>query len=676
MRRNFRYQDFTGGLNNVSSVGTINQSPKRTESPDMVNVEYYKLGGIKTMEGNTQIGDTQADSIIGGWEYIKGNYRYMLIGTENGDVKEYDPITDTFNLIFTFDTPSQRMSFCNMNNGVVITNGVDDLMFYDKFRDTLLNGNVSVTDGSTTITGSSTTFGTDVVLGDYITIEQCAGKYKVVEITDDTSMKVEPAIDTTSTIHYYNFFNGADNYYCLKAEPEVGDDVYDDNEQVISTVDYYQALEDGEGSIVFQIDSIDVLGVRRHVPSGSDTFNRDKDVTIEPSSLSNLTFRLTDLSQCHATLTSAEDPGLNTDIRGLAINFFGGRLFVGSGNGIYYSELGKYNGWQIDGDGGAGVIQSIYNDTSDVKALGLYASYLVIHKEFASYLLSGSSTPSEWQISPFASISCDSQQSYVQTNTRYYVYSKENMGIYPLLQHTAFTDKNLGQDISRNIRNIFLQVNQDLTDKIFAVRYPKKRYMMFYMPNSYGLGSSLAVVFDFQTKTWLRRQVPQEVTIVFEFDNNVYLGTKDGKILKEFTGTTFDGEPIKSRWKSPWFEFGDGSLWKSIEEFCITMPEDETSNFSINVYRDGESKKVSRQISSEIKDINALIWEGDIDNPDNRTYWDNNNWAKQQFGQLRFPTAQSFFRMYQVEFETKDINQAFHVVGFGFNRVEAEEAPW
>ena len=156
----------------------------------------------------------------------------------------------------------------------------------------------------------------------------------------------------------------------------------------------------------------------------------------------------------------------------------------------------------------------------------------------------------------------------------------------------------------------------------------------------------------------------------------MYLGTKDGKILKEFTGTTFDGEPIKSRWKSPWFEFGDGSLWKSIEEFCITMPEDETSNFSINVYRDGESKKVSRQISSEIKDINALIWEGDIDNPDNRTYWDNNNWAKQQFGQLRFPTAQSFFRMYQVEFETKDINQAFHVVGFGFNRVEAEEAPW
>lgn len=674
MGRNFRYQDLTGGLNNVSSIGTINQSNRRTESPDMQNVEYYKLGGIKTMEGNTQVGDTQGASVIGGWEYTKGNNRYMVIGNSDGRVKLYNTVSREFEEIYKFNTPSQRMSFCNMNNGVVITNGIDDVIFYDKGRNTLLTGSVDVADGSTTITGNSTTFGVDVVVGDYITIEECAGTYKVVDITDEDTMTVEPEIDTSYIIHYYNFFNGADNYYCLSEEPEIGDNVYDDNEQVISTVDYYQALGDGEGSIVFQIDGNDVLGVRRHVPSGSETFNRDKEVTETPATLSDVNFRLAELTECNATLINSDDEGVNTPIRGLAINYFGGRLLIGDGNGLYYSELGKPNGWDIKY--GAGVIQSIYNDSSDIKALGLYSNYLVIHKEFYSYLLSGSADPTEWVISPFSSISCDSQQSFVQTNTRYYVYSTENMGIYPLLQHTAFTDRNLGQDISRNIRNIFLQVNSNLTDKIFAVRYPKKRYMIFYMPNSYKPGSSLGLVYDFQTKTWLKRLLPQNVTIAFEYNDNVYVGTSDGKVLKEFSGSTFDGETLNAYWKSPWFSFGDETLWKSIEEFTITLPEDEQSDFYLNVYRDGGSEKTERKITGDAPGTKALMWAGDIDNEDNTTSWDNNVWAKQQFGQLRFPTEQSFFRLYQIEFEARNVGQTFNVVCFGFNRVEAEEAPW
>jgi len=56
--RRIRYDNLTGGLNTVSSLGTINQSPNRTETPDCQNVEYFLLGGIKSMEGNTKIGDT------------------------------------------------------------------------------------------------------------------------------------------------------------------------------------------------------------------------------------------------------------------------------------------------------------------------------------------------------------------------------------------------------------------------------------------------------------------------------------------------------------------------------------------------------------------------------------------------------------------------------------------
>ena len=83
------FGDLTGGINNVDSKETINASTKKTQTPDMLNVEYFKLGGIKTMEGNTVIGKMTVDDVkvpnrfnakvIGGWEYTKGNKRYMIV---------------------------------------------------------------------------------------------------------------------------------------------------------------------------------------------------------------------------------------------------------------------------------------------------------------------------------------------------------------------------------------------------------------------------------------------------------------------------------------------------------------------------------------------------------------------------------------------------------------------
>ena len=109
--------------------------------------------------------------------------------------------------------------------------------------------------------------------------------------------------------------------------------------------------------------------------------------------------------------------------------------------------------------------------------------------------------------------------------------------------------------------------------------HPSKRQFLFYLPMSNQFGSNTAVIFDFQTKTWLVRRVPQEVTIAFNFDDNIYIGTKDGYILREFSGKTFNGSPIEAYWKSPWFDFGDDSSYKSFREFRIQIEENETNRF-------------------------------------------------------------------------------------------------
>ena len=173
--RQINFFDLTGGINNVDTMERFNSSPKKTESPDMVNVEYYKLGGIKSMEGNIQIGDTQSAPVVGGWEYSKNNSRYMVIALQTGELKIFNSATNEFDEIYKFPHSSDRVSFCNMNNGVVATNGVDDPVFYEYGRHQALTGVVSVVEGSDVVTGTSTIFETELQPGDKIDIQGCEG---------------------------------------------------------------------------------------------------------------------------------------------------------------------------------------------------------------------------------------------------------------------------------------------------------------------------------------------------------------------------------------------------------------------------------------------------------------------------------------------------------------------
>ena len=487
MAKSFNFQDLTGGLNTVSSIGTINQSSRRTESPDMQNVEYFQLGGIKSMEGNIQVGDTLGSPIIGGAEYIQGTNRYLMVATKAGGVYIYDATTSTFSLVYTFSSSTaERVTFVNMNNGIVFSNGKDDLVFYQRGRHKLLTGTVTTTANSTTITGTSTQFETEVSVGDYISITGLTGTFKVTEITDDTTLEVSVAPT-----------------------------------EAVSDATFYQ----------------------------------------EP------------ISECNAYLVNEDDPNVHIPIRGTAIQYFKGRLWVGSGSTIYYSQLGQYNKWDIKYE--AGGIGDFYNDTSDVLGLGLFGDYLLIHKEQFTYLLSGGNDPDEWTLTPYANITCESQYSWVVTNAKYFVFSRSNMGVYPLTQKTIFNDKYVGNEISVKIRSIFNELRLADLDKIFAVSYPSKRWMLMYMPFASVLGSSKCIIFDFQTNSWLIRVVPQNVTVAFEYNNKVYIGTYEGKVLREFSGKTFDGEFLEAYWKSPWFSMGDDSYFKTFDEFVIQVAEED-----------------------------------------------------------------------------------------------------
>lgn len=513
------YNDLTGGINNVNGIETINTTTKKTETPDMVNIEYLGLGGIKTMEGNIQFANQLPSKVVGGWEYVKNGTRYMVVGLSNGEVYIYDVPDNEFKLIYTFQHNSDRMSFCNMNNGVVVTNGVDDPFFYEKGRHTTLEGTVAITANDVNVVGTSTQFTVQLHKSDRIEIDDVI--YIVDTITDDTHLALTTDAESTKS---------GELYY------------------------------------------------------------------------------LSEISQCNATLINSDDP-LNqpADIRGLAINFYKGRLWIGDKNSVYYSQVGLYNGWDQHYD--AGYIASLYNDTSPVKALGLYADYLLIHKEHSTYIVT-SDDGYNFTVKPYSNITCESQQSFIVSNTKYYVYSDEYMDIYPLVQRTQFQDRFLGETISQKVRNFFHNVRTADVDKIFCVAHPKKRWMMFYMPTIQHAGSNYALIFDFQTKSWLLRVVPQNVTCAFNFDNEVYIGTDDGKVLREFEGLTFDGEVLEAYYKSPWFDWANGYT-QSFAEFQLELDSSYNNHFYIRTFKDGTTPYEDRIINSEFLTGNALVYNTD-----------------------------------------------------------------
>ena len=578
------YSDLTGGINNVDTKENVNSTPRKTQTPDMVNVEYFQLGGIKTMDGNVTIGDKQQYPIVGGWEYTKGNNRYMLIGLKNGQVKIYNPATELFDLIYTFPHQSNRMSFCNMNNGVVISNGTDDLVFYEYGRKQILSGVIDTTTGSNVITGNQTKFTIELHHGDTLDIDGVV--YVIDTITDDNHLVLtENAQSTLSGVNYY----------------------------------------------------------------------------------------LSTISQCNATLINENDNTVHTNIRGLAIQYYNGRLWVGTDNGLFYSQVGQYNKWNIKYD--AGVLYSIYNDSSEIKALGLFSEYLLIHKKFSTYILTCTGDATTIVVKPFSNITCESQQSWIVSNTKYFIYSKEFMDIYPLVQHTVFSDKFIGEPVTQKVRNIFQNIRSEDSDKIFCVSRPKARQMMFYLPMNNQLGSGEALIFDFQTKSWLLRIVPQEVTIAFNYNNNVYIGTQDGLVLREFSGNSFDGKPIVAYYKSPWFDWCNGYT-QSFAEFMLEVDNSYNNNFYIRTQKDGESRYEDRIISSDMLTGNALKWEGVTNNDENNTFWDEDQWASGTFENIRMLLPNNVFEDFQIEIGTKELGQSFAIYQYSFRRIETEEDPW
>lgn len=567
------YFNLTGGLNTVQTMATINSTPNRTESPDMVNVEYFKLSGLKTMKGNVGLNHSNPltdnknyQPINFGYEYIKGNNRYMIVANRR-NLYEYDPVNDVFTLLnlspevgneYTFYTAGEGITICGFANGIVAASPVNNyLVYYRKGRGAKL-GTASVTNSNKVTVDSYTSAGatcTEDILGrgDLITIDGV--EYEVLE--------VQPA------------------------------EIQDENDP---------------SSLIPNPDK--------------DTFTIT--VTIS-STISSKDLNITDFTKIPCEYVSKIQKGnkvetTTTEFLPTVVQSHQGRLWVAAKINdqevaayLIHSDLGSIHNTFEGGDAttyDAGYFEEFWEDTSDITALGTWDKYVVLHKREHTYLINTSnSDATTWNVESYSDYTCDNQQGFVKANNGYYTYCSTAGGIYPMIQRTIYSAINQGTDASIKIRDTFLNLNTYALDEIYAVYHPYKKYIMFYMPMIGESGSNNCYILDLQTKSWLHRRIPQKVCTAFEFDSKVYIGTTDGKIYEEFRGLDFDGEPIQFSWKSPWFIWGNGTNWTTTREIRVKMSQEGTNNFFVRNRRDGAEAYKERTITNTSSKVDGIVWD-------------------------------------------------------------------
>lgn len=518
MSKTLSFYNLTGGLNTVQDLATINSSPNRTESPDMMNIEYYKLGGIQVMKGNTQIGNQLPHKITCGYEYIVGNNSYMIVTTEDNKVYEYNKSTKQFTSIATMTNDPEyeqggthygeeyhpRHSIVGYDNGVIVVNGYCAL-YYNK--------------------------------------------------TTSTSQVWVPKLVTTDT----------------------------------------------------------------------------EEISFHPT--------------CVASYKGRLFMGANTVTQGEGADPYDGGMLFYSGVGLGTQQNWYEAGGQQDDD--AGAFKEFFEDSSYFTGLGTWAEYLVIHKEQNTYLLDGTANLSDdWSLKPYSEYTVPSQQSFVVANNGYFTYVPEAGGIYPLLTRTIYNNTLQGTELSFKIKDSFEFLDTERYNEIYATYNPRRKQLLFYMPmidnlNSNGNfnGSGDCFIFDIQTKTWLRRKVPQNVTCAFKFNNETYIGTNDGKVLQEFKGKTFDGDPVSFYYLTPPFIWGGGTNKTTTKEFRIKMLNSSANHFRVESFKDGNLLSREKRLIKNVNDnLGGLVWDIDYNygtlkpgyntiytdlgdfNPDNFTY--------------------------------------------------------
>ncbi len=302
-------------------------------------------------------------------------------------------------------------------------------------------------------------------------------------------------------------------------------------------------------------------------------------------------------------------------VTGSVLTVYRSRIWVASESTIYYSALGTYNDFTTEGD--AGYISDFHTDTDEITGLKSYKDYLAIYKRNKVYLLTGTSAD-DFAIVPFADKGTVAPRSIVNVENKQYFLST---GIYALEQVGELNQIQLGSEISNNIKPEFEKFNNTYISESICVHYENKNQMWYFIPYTSNDYYNTVWINDYVNKSWYKRVIPQNITTAGLFEDSVVTGSSDGKVYKEDQGITFNGEPIKFMWKSPFLALGSSFHRKIIDEFYFILDDASDNNFNFTVYKDYDGEVADDPEKVYSIHYEHLIWADDSTSDNLPCHW-------------------------------------------------------
>ena len=346
-------------------------------------------------------------------------------------------------------------------------------------------------------------------------------------------------------------------------------------------------------------------------------------------------------------------------IKGLGLVIFAGRLWIFSGQKLWYSvqeDIYDFATSDAEVKTSAGFIEFVKNITAIYPYLGTLA---VFHSNSSCLITETEGVFSKTMDSPGG---CAGEDALVFHGTELYFYDDTKKGVYCFRQ-VINGDKTLGENIALDIQSELCDIalSQIGNIKTLSVVTSDRNEVWFLIP-SQSADYSIILIYDYIRRTWVKRK-SQKINCIRVIGGTLYSAGE--KIYEEYSSNSFDGEFIPAFYKCTPLNLGKENIVKVVNYSPrVSVDMNYHNDFYVQYVKnyDSNTAKTAHIIAKTVK--NSLYF--DIG------YWDNTYFPSKDINSVK-KLPVSFFRTLQISFLTKQSGNDFCIKNIEFEHIKIKK---
>lgn len=344
--------------------------------------------------------------------------------------------------------------------------------------------------------------------------------------------------------------------------------------------------------------------------------------------------------------------------------FGGKRIFAAAGSSIYYCALGNELDWTTPSD--AGSLTGLFNDNTNITGITEYGSALSVHSASPGITLIAGTQPSDYTAKRIASNrAMAGKLAFATINDLQFFFSGD--GILPLLT-TDLGIIRLGKEyeISTKIKPFLTATETELAINAINSAYNSsvillpnyaRNELIAYFKTSGNTYFDTAAIYNFDSQNWAFRQASL-VTAAARVGDSILTGTSDGKILKEFSGTTLVSGTFTKRLLSGYYDFGAPNLKKRLTRMYFWFKTTTDLDVTLKLRTDYNTAiEVTRRITQSGVSGSTNYSGG--------AYGDS-SYAASNVMPIQFPVNIDMSKSVQIDLVSSDPTVDFRLIQYGF----------